>query len=88
MAAYGIDASAEALKGFLQRSSLLASQHLLQDTEKIALVGQAICLSDMRVNSYHASVLEVKSDWLPHWLVAALSLGGSDTDELLKSLGM
>lgn len=74
--------------GFLQRSSLLASQHLLQDTEKIALVGQAICLSDMRVNSYHASVLEVKSDWLPHWLVAALSPGGSDTDELLKSLGM
>jgi predicted ABC-type ATPase len=204
LAAYGIDASAEALKGFLQRSSLLASQHLLQDTEKIALVGQAICLSDMRVNSYHASVLadfirhqlrlrrvsftfetvmssadkveflsqaqqagfrtylyyiatedpainvsrvahrvasgghpvprdkiisryhrslallrhaiaytdraylfdnsgderiwlaevtggqvlEVKSDWLPHWLVAALSPGRSDTDELLKSLGM
>jgi predicted ABC-type ATPase len=76
---FSVEATAAELGDFLTQSTLLQSQGLQADAERMVLQGGRVVFLDLPVNSYHASVL---ADFIRHKL---LSDGTSFTFETVMS---
>jgi len=65
---FSVNASADKLASFLQNSSLLAKNGLLDDAKQLTLLEGKLNFGSIAVNSYFASVL---ADYIRHKLLAA-----------------
>ncbi len=68
LSAFEVTASDKELREFLRNSALLAKAGLLDEAERLQLVGNDVCFGSVAVNSYFASVLV---DFIRHKLLAA-----------------